>query len=725
MMPTDNPKKPNAGDGQPTQPATSRLHFSFGRRLPVTLQSEVIECGHACLAMILGFYGHDIDLATLRRRFPTSLHGVTMANLMKMAGKLDMATRLVQSQDIDKLAGLSMPCILHWEMNHFVVLKSIDRHKALIHDPARGVVAVPREEMEKAFTGMVLELYPTDDFQPKKEAHSRRLSLMEFCSSINGLGASLLQLFGLTAALQVLAMLGPYHTQLVIDRVLPASDTDLLVVLGVGFLALSMFGTLVDAIRSWVILHLSSVFSLQLFSRLFRHLLRLPMDFFEKRHVGDIQSRFGSLKAVQDMLTTTFVAGAIDGLMLVPTLGIMIYYNGKLALVALAATLIYSILQFSIYRPVKRATEASIVMDAKESTHFLESLRAMQPIKVFGKEHQRHSDWLNRYVDSINADIKLGKINILYGAARNLLVGAEAVVLVWMGGHEMLTSAMSVGMFFAFFAFRTRFSGQAQSLVDKTFQLLMLRLHLERLADIALHKPEQHVHSDKTDIDVGKINGSIRLENVTYSYSEADGPVLNSISLSVDAGECLAISGVSGCGKTTLIKVMMGLDSPDDGKVYVDDIPVEHLGLELYRGMTAAVMQKDKLLSGSLMANIAFFDPDADIERVRQAARDAEIMADIEKMPMGLQTLVGDMGSALSGGQEQRILLARALYRHPKILFMDEATSHLDSGTEKEINLIIGKLQITRIIVAHRQETLALADRVIEFDQINNRGKRA
>ena len=691
------------------------LHFAWGKRLPVLLQSEVTECGQTCLAMILNYYGHEIDLVTLRQRYPVSLRGNSVGEIMNTAAKLNLSTRSSRIE-IGHLSYLTLPCILHWNLDHYVVLKSFTNKRITIHDPARGKVIVSKDEFSKSFTGVVIEFLPNQSFEPKKE--SKKLRLVDFWSSMDGLWTSLTQIFLMSLALQAFILIAPYHMQLVIDKVFPASDYDLLFVLGIAFGGLILFENLVDGARSWVILCLGSILNLAMGSRLFNHMLYLPMSYFNKRHVGDIQSRFGSIQAIQEMLSSGFVSGVLDGIMLVITLVVMFFYNVKLTLIAVAATLIYVLIQLAIMRPLKRIAEEEIVKDARESTFFLESLRAMQPVKLFGRERYRHSTWLNYFTNSLNAGIKLNKVKIVFQTVQGSIVGIQTVAIIWVGGYELLGSTLSVGMLYAFLAFSRRFSEQAQNLLVNVTQMYMLKLHLQRIADIVFQEEEKHLTQQYATTG-DNISGAIQLNEVCYKYDESDDNILNSINLTIQPGKCLAISGASGCGKSTLLKVMVGLLEPTSGNVLIDNVPLQRLGLRTFRSQIGVVMQDDCLLSSTLVNNICFFDEHIDMEKVELVCKQAQIWDDITQMPMGLHTLIGDMGSSLSGGQQQRLLLARALYREPRIIFMDEATSHLDVKTERCINQFISDLSITRIIVAHRQETLELADEIVDFQQLN------
>lgn len=688
--------------------AVTRLNLFGSKKLRLVRQTETMECGHACLAMILQYYGHDIDMISLRTKFPANTKGTTLNRIVQMAHQLELSSRSLKL-DLEDLPNLRSPCILHWEMSHFVVLESYQHKKAIIFDPAKGKLEISIEDLDKCFTGIAVELTPTSKFKKKKE--KIQLKLHDLIPAFTEFWSSLLQIFVLSLALQTFALVGPYHSQIMIDKVLPSLDYDLLTVIGLGFVTLTFFHYLTSGLRSWVILYLGSLLNFHLAFRLFSHLIHLPLDYFERRHVGDIQSRFGSLSAIEALFTTGFVTAAVDGIMIITTLTLMLYYSLELSLIAIGATTLYISIQLILYRPIKNATEAQIIQGARLDSHFLETLRSMQALKSFGKERERHNDWSNKYVDSMNAGIHLNKINIISGTVQSFLIGIEGIITVWVAGTVMLSASMSVGMFFAFIAFRTRFSAQAQSLISCLIQFLMVRLHLERIADVALHEKENNVYS--RGVSTEDLDNSISLQNINFRYAEHEPFLLSNVNLKIKSNECVAITGESGSGKTTLMKVMMGLLPPSDGYVYIGGKSLEQIGLRDYRNMCSAVMQNDQLIAGTILQNICFFDLDYNLEKIIQVAKASQIYEEIEAMPLGMHTQIGDMGSALSGGQQQRILLARALYNSPRILFLDESTSNLDVKNELIINQSIRDLKITRVIIAHRQETLNLADRTL------------
>ena len=682
------------------------LRFGHAKRLPMFLQTEAAECGLASIGMVACFHGHRVDLAALRRRFTVSLKGSTLAFLMQVAGRLNLAPRPLRLE-LEELAQLRAPCILHWDLNHFVVLKGVDARGAIVHDPAFGVRRLTHAQVSRHFTGIALELTPTNEFKPLDDR--RRIRLRDLLGPVTGLRRSLAQVFAMALALQAIAIVTPFYMQWAVDGAVVSADRDLLTVLGLGFLLLTIVQVILTAVRSWVVLYLSTTLNLQWLANVFSHLLRLPVSYFEKRHLGDVVSRFGTVTTIQRTLTSSFVEAMIDGVMAIATLAMMFVYSGMLTLVAIVAVLSYGLLRWVFYDPLKRATEEQIIHTAKQQSHFLETVRGVQSIKLFGRQEERRSRWLNLVVDSVNQDLVTQKLGLGFRSANGLVFGVERIAIVWLGALLVLDSAFSIGMLFAFMSYKDQFSARVAGLIDKMIDLRMLNLQGERLADIVLTPPEQ----EAPEAAAQAIDASLEVRELSFRYSDMEPFVLLNCTFSVAPGESVAIVGPSGGGKTTLVKLMLGLLAPTDGKIFAGGLDIQKLGIDRYRKLVGTVMQDDQLFAGSIADNICFFDPSPDQSAVEHFARMAAVHDDIAAMPMGYNTLIGDMGAALSGGQKQRILLARALYKRPRILFLDEATSALDVQKEKAVNDAIRSLKLTRIIIAHRPETIASAERVI------------
>ncbi|WP_152428793.1 peptidase domain-containing ABC transporter [Methylomonas sp. MK1] len=688
------------------------LDFSGRRKTPLILQTEAAECGLACLAMVANFHGHRVDLASLRQKFSLSLKGSTLNHLIQIANQLHLGSRPVRV-DLNELSKLSLPAILHWDFNHFVVLTQVKRGVATILDPAKGTVHVPYTEVSKHFTGVALELQPTQAFTAKTERQQIKLSRL--IGQLNGASSATLQIILLAAAIEVFAIVAPFFMQLVVDNAVVAKDTNLLTVLGLGFLLLALIQIGITALRSWVVLVLSTSVNLQMMSNLFGHLLQLPMNFFEKRHLGDIVSRFESLNVIQRTLTTSFLEAIIDGVMALVTLGMMLVYSWKLAAIVSLAALLYGLLRLASFAPLRAASEEQILRAAKQQTNLLETVRGMQSVKLFNRQLQRRHGYQNLMVDHFNAGIRVQKLNIIYRALNSLLFGVENIAVIWLGALFILDGGFSVGMLFAFMSFKDQFTHRVGSFIEKGIEFKMLGLHTERVADIALAEAEdEHVSGARHE----QLPASIQIRNLDFSYAPSEPPVLKNLNLDFAEGESVAIIGPSGYGKTTLAKLILGLLQPSAGEILIGGVRLNRIDSHEYRNMVAAVMQEDQLFAGSIADNICFFDPEPDQAWIETCAQLAAVHQDVMTMPMAFNTLIGDMGTVLSGGQKQRVLLARALYKRPKILVLDEATSHLDVAREKLVNGAVQQLKLTRIIIAHRPETIASVDRVIDLQAI-------
>ena len=672
------------------------------------LQSQASECGIACLAMMLAHHGNHQGVRDLRSRFGTSLKGVTLPQLISMAQASGLSARALRL-DMDELASLQVPCILHWDLNHFVVLAKAGRHKITIFDPARGKRVLDRTEVSRHFTGVALELSPGVDFQPHPPAPA--VTVRQLTGRVAGLWRTLGLVLALSAALQVFVIIGPFFMQWVVDQVMVSGDRDLLTVLGIGFgLALAMQVS-IGLLRGWSVTYLSNQLGLQWMGNVFAHLLKLPLEFFEKRHLGDIVSRMGAVRAIQRTLTTSFVESLVDGIMAIVTLAMMLVYSWKLAMVTLLAVGLYMGIRTVAYRPLRDGTEQQLVAAAKQQSHLLESIRGMQSLKVTGTQGLREAAYQNLMHETTNHELWLARVGLGFNSANQLVFGVERIAVIWIGALLALSNQFSLGMLIAYLAYKDQFAQRIASLIDKWIEFRMLRLHGERLADIVLTPPETDA-SASFDGRLPQV-ASLQVEGLCFRYGDGEPDVIQDCSFEVRPGESVAIVGPSGCGKTTLIKLLLGLLSPTAGTIRFGGQDIRKLGLRNFLGTVGAVMQDDRLFAGSVAENIAFGEEVVDFERVEAVARMAAIHDEIAAMPMGYHSLIGDMGTTLSGGQKQRVILARALYREPTMLFLDEATSHLDVKCERLVNAAVRDMKITKVIIAHRRETIASADRVL------------
>jgi ATP-binding cassette subfamily B protein RaxB len=671
-------------------------------------QAEASECGLACVAMIANFHGHRLDMAGLRQRFCVSISGAALQDLMQLASALQLTSRALRLEP-ERLADIAQPAILHWDFDHFVVLARVRGKIFTILDPARGELALSHEQLSKHFTGVALEVAPARDFR-LVEARAK-VKLRHLWSRVRGLKRALLQTLTLSLLLQAIALFAPYYLQLAIDQVVPSADRDFLLVLALSFAALYAIRALTEWLRGWVLLSYGQHMTFQMAGNLFHHLLRLPAGFFERRHVGDILSRLESLAPIQRALTQGLVSTLIDGVMALTTGFVMLLYDWRLALLAFGFIAAYALVSLLCLPAKRRLKTDEIAARAEEHSHQIETIRAVRTIKQFGREALREHAWRNLFAAVLEKGVAVSKLDLFVQLAQTLLWGLQITLVVYFAVVFILDGEFTIGALFAFTAYRQNFVERIQDLIANLIEFGMLRLHLERLADIVHAESEPGLDAPTTIRPAGDL--AVELRNASFRYGDNGPYVLRNLNLRISPGAFIAVTGPSGGGKTTLLKLLLGLLQPERGELRVDGTNVSQHGLRAWRELTGAVMQDDQLLSGSIADNISLFDPDMDMQRVQHAATLARLHADVMRMPMAYLSPSGDMGSALSGGQRQRLLLARALYRRPRVLFLDEGTAHLDTATELMIADALRSMSITRIVVAHRPALLQRADRVL------------
>jgi len=680
----------------------------FGRSVPLILQSEAPECGIACVAMIAGYHGHRSDLAAMRMRLAPSMKGVTLQHIAAIAQTMKLSPRGVQAP-LEALGKLRLPAILHWDMNHFVVLTKADGRRITVLDPARGKRVLPLAEASRHYTGVAMEFTPAEGFA--KQDERERITAWQLLTAAGGMGGTIAQVMLLSVALEVFAVASPFFVQLVIDRVIVGRDRDLLTLLGMGFSLLVLMQVATTSVRAWLGVYLSTHLNLRLLDTLFGQLLRLPLAWFEKRHIGDVFSRFKSVDAIQRTLTLAFVETLIDGAMVLLTLAVMSWYSGLLTAIVVSAAAAYGLVRWIFYGPQRRAADEQIAHEARSNTHFIETLRGMLAIKLNLRETQRRSAYQNLVVEHTNAGVKVQNLGIIHRAANGLIFGLENVAVIWLAAMLVIDGRFSVGMLFGFLAFKLLFITRISNLVDKAIEFRMLDLHAERIADIALAEPE---HVPVASFTPSAAPLTIEGKGLGFAYG-VEGFTFRNVDFEVRPGETVAIVGPSGAGKTTLVKVLLGLLDRTEGLLTYSGRDVRDWDRAVYRGRIGVVLQDDQLFVGTLEDNISFFDPQHDPARVRECARLAGIADDIEAMPMQYNTIVGSLGVALSGGQKQRVLLARALYRRPEVLFLDEAFDQLDLAREREITERLKTLGMSMVIVSHRPETVRAVDRTVRL----------
>ncbi len=679
------------------------------------LQSGHGECALASLAMIADYHGHRAGLSALRARSRASGRGLTLANLILLADSLNLESRALRTS-LSDLGQLRLPCILHWNLDHFVVLEQVKSGRACIVDPALGRHWLSNAEISVAYTGIALELNPGASFI--KSPAPPRLRFRDLFATLTGVFGSFSQLLLLSAVLQFIALLIPLYSQLVIDEVIVASDRELLNLLVLAFLGLTVFNAMISVFRAWLSQAIGAQIRVAWLGGLLSHLLRLPFSWFSSRSVGDVQSRFNSMRKVEQLLTTSAVEALIDGLMASTTLVLIAIYAPQLSLLSLGFVAVYAVLKYAMYPSMKHRSQEAIIASAASESNFLESVRAVLSLKALSAESLRGASFRNRTIDAVNASLRVARLAILQNGASQLLFSSLHLIVIWLAARRIMDGELSVGVLVAYLAYQTQFVQRSAALVDRLLEFRLASVHLERVAEIA-NEPHE-IGSGSPGTLPGPKSAPVALTAVGlwYRYSSMEPFILKNISFAVSPGEHVVLTGASGLGKTTLIKLLMGLVEPERGELRVDGRKLQNAGRARYRSEIGAVLQEDTLFGGSLLENIAGLQNPVDVERAMSSARCASIHEDIQNMPMQYETHVGDMGSALSGGQKQRLLLARALYREPRILFLDEATSHLDAASEQAIYAALRSRDVTIIAIAHRQESIRQADRVIRFSEL-------
>ncbi len=678
-------------------------------RIPVILQSDRAECGLACLAMVAAFHGHRETLREYRMRFRVSQRGGTLRNLRDYAEQLGFQCRAVRAE-LDELPQLRRPAILHWDLNHFVVLRAAGRNSVQIVDPAVGARRLSLAEASERFTGVALELMPTMELTPRKAIET--VGLKAFLPAFRGLGASLGAVFVMTLALQAFALAMPLNTQFTVDQGVRQGDMNIVAALAVGFGLVGLVSATTRWLRTLLTQYIGNTLAFRMMTGLAHHLLRLPDAWFVARHPGDVISRFASTMPVGGFLTTGAFAILVDAVMALGALAILFAYAWDLALVLCAFLAVLVAIRFGTFGQLRNLTHEMIAAEAHEDSSLIENVERHRAIKLLGAEGLREDAWGERYVRSINAGVRLVRFGAHVEFASAVIGAVQTVAMLMLGAGKVIDGAFTLGMLFAFSSYSGLFAARTYALIESLVQLRMLRLHRDRIADIALEERETPTKRRASRRD---LRGRVEIRSICFAYGD-DGPnVLSDFSLTVEPGEFVAIEGESGSGKSTLIKLLCKLLTPTSGTILIDGLDIRSMDTRHYRRQLGVVMQDDDLFSGSLVENIAVEQGNPDMARVEEVARKSCIHDDIARMPMQYLTLVGHMGSTLSGGQRQRVMIARAIYRRPALILLDEGTAHLNDEMQQHVLDSLKRTGATIVAATHDERVLARADRRISL----------
>lgn len=681
-------------------------------------QSEAGECSLACLAMIAGYYGSRVTLGDIRKRHPISLTGASLRTTLQISAEMQLDARPLRCEVAD-LQKLRLPAMLHWNLDHFVVLRDIRFGKYTIHDPAFGVRTCSESELSDHFSGIVVEAHPSAPLSAGPP--SARLTLWRLLGNPRGL-KSIVGLVLFTSALLELLLLGqPMFIRAAVDTGMANADRRFIAGLIAILIATSVFQGAISVLRDYAVLSGSTSLNMHMATRLLRHTLGLPLPFFEKRSVGQLIERYRAADEVERYLVSSLPLGLIDGVMTMISVGMLSFLSYRLGLLSVVTIGVYYCIRIVSHKRARAREESLVWLKGQENGHRIETLRSVFTVKASALEEHRYFSWLNHYGRLVDAQKKLGVIDIGHRGLRYALMGVNVAVLLWL--EQSHTSAFSMGTLLALLFYNTHFLQRSTLLVERIFDFKLLSVRLDRLEDIVFSEPEEPVADGQRPLRARALpgidllrpacGGAIRIEGLSFRYSPHDRAVIDELSCEVSPGELIAVVGDNGAGKTTLMKLLLGLYRPQGGRIELDGVDSTQLSLVSLRKRIGVVTQDDQLLTGSIAQNIASFDPQLDFERVARAAERACVRADIERLPMRYDTRVGDLGCVLSEGQRQKLFLARALYADPSIILMDEGTANLDQKSESAILENLAALPATKILIAHRSATIRRADRVL------------
>lgn len=609
--------------------------------LPVVHSAEVAECGLACIVMVARYYGHDVDLNGIRQRLSLSMTGATLRSLMGLAEQFGLSCRALRAE-LGELRKVSTPAILHWDLNHFVVMESTKRGRFYIHDPAAGRRRLTASDMSKHFTGVLLEFSQTAGSEVVEARTKTRIR--DLWSRIEGFWSSFAQVLALSTIPQAVVFVSPFYLQLAVDEAIQRADSEFLVVLALGFGALVVLQSSTSALRAWTLQSIGFLLSYQMVGNVIHHLMRLKMDYFEKRHVGDILSRVGSINQVREVMTQGVMATIIDGCMALTAAIILFVYSSTLAIVVVGTVGLTLAITFAIYPMQRLRMEEQIMASAKEQTHLIETVRASTVIRLMGAESVRENSWRNLFARVVTSSFAVQKLMIAKTTSQGLIVGLQLIVVVYSApGRSWMEADFGIGMLFAFMSYRQTFTDRSLALVNQLIQFAYLRMHLDRVGDIVQSEREYYGAPSRL---LGRVVGAISIRAVSFRYGAVGPTVLENVCLEVPGGSFMTIAGASGSGKTTLMRLMLGLYQPTAGETRLDGRLPNSFHWRHWRASVGVVSQNDHLLSGTLADNVAFFDPNIDMARVQRACELARVHEDIMNMPMQYLSLVGDMGSA-------------------------------------------------------------------------------
>ncbi|MEZ4635955.1 MAG: peptidase domain-containing ABC transporter [Caldilineaceae bacterium] len=699
--------------------SVDRLRAPFrARRVPVVLQMSAADCGAACLAMIGGYWGGQLSLATCQRLLGGNAGGVTALGIAQAAREIGLNVQAFR-HTLAGLAQAERPAILHWQGTHFVVLESWREDRVTVIDPALGRRTLTPDGLAAGYSGVTLIFAPGPDFTEKFAAHqnddrsSQWRAFLARVLAVPGMRPLLTQIVGASLLLQLAGLLLPLTTWLVVERILPNPTQNLLPLLGTGLLAALTAQAAVSFVRDLLAVRLQQQLDRRLIPDFFAHLLRLPYGFFQQRATGDLLSRLEGNRAVRELVTSGVLTGLLDGGLALLYLVILYVQYPLFGWIVTGAALLYILLLWLTSSRVQELSQLALATEAAEESFAVQVLRGIESVKAAGTETWITAQWRDRFDAGLNAAAARGRYLARVDSLFLLVNAATPLLLLWLGASAVQTGRLDLGQMLALVVLAGSSLAPLGSLADYIHRAQQMWAYLVRMADVLETEPEEAQPDDTPLVLAGKI----AVTDLSFRYAQDASFALDQISFVVNPGEKVALVGPTGAGKSTLVRLLLGLYRPDTGEIRYDGHTLDELGAARLRRQIGVVLQDSFVIGGTVRENIALNQPDMSLAQVMEAARLAGIHEEIERLPMQYESWVGEGGSALSGGQRQRLVLARALAPRPRILILDEATSHLDAATEAAIQQTLDRLHATCLIVAHRLSTVRRADRILVLER--------
>ena len=685
------------------------------RGFPHVRQLDAADCGAAALAMVCRHWGRAVSLARIRQLCFTSTDGTSLRSLCQAATELGLAARPVKASPRN-LSAMPLPAIVHWEGNHWVVLYDVTGDHVRIADPAIGLRRLPREDFERRWTGYTALFDYTDAFARAPVEAASAAWLWPF---VRPFGSVLARAVGLAIVASALTMLPPVFTQVIVDTVLVEQDVGLLDVLILAMLAALGFMTVSVVVQRYLLSFIAVRIDAGTLDYLTRTLLALPMAYFNARRIGDIQRRLAGVRQVRDFMVQSTVVGITSVVQLAVALALMSAYSLLLTGVFLATAPLYlALMRFSArrLRPIFDDLEEGF---SRYASHQIDAIRGIETVKAMGAEVAFRELMLAQFHRIAHRQFRADFTAMVYDGAVGSVAYLSSALFLWVGARQVLDGQLTIGALVAFNSLVVLANGPITTVLTLWDNLQLASVLLGRLDDVFQHEPEQG--RDRTRLTpVRTLEGRVSLRDVGFRYGGPESPpILERITVDVPAGRTVAIVGRSGSGKTTLVKCLAGLHEPTEGAILYDGVDMKSLNYRDLRRQIGFVLQDNHLFDDTIARNIAFGEPEPDLDRVMWAARVANAHEFIERLPLGYDTRVGESGVAVAGGQRQRIAIARAVYHQPPVLILDEATSSLDTESERAVKDNIDRLLEgrTSFVIAHRLSTVRDADVILVLEK--------